>query len=105
MKIKIKFAENNYIATYKSENDETCDWDIYDMPVEFDGLNHWSYYLKDGAIVYDATIPHGVAVIDPIEVDADTELYNAINSATTIAGLKSALLGKTGLAKVKGMLK
>lgn len=39
------------------------------------------------------------------EVDPDEELYNAINNATTIAGLKAALLGKNGIAVVKGRLK
>jgi len=39
------------------------------------------------------------------EIDADLELYNAINSATTVSELKAALLGKNGLARVKGKLK
>ena len=105
MKIKVQLDKKNYIKTYKSENDETCDWDSYEMPATFDGLNHWCYYLKDGEILFDETVPLGVSVIEPLETDADTELYNAINSATTIAGLKAALLGKNGLAIVKGRLK
>lgn len=55
--------------------------------------------------VGDIHLESAPPVIEPVDIDADVELTNAINSATTIAGLKSALLGKNGLAKVKGMLK
>jgi hypothetical protein len=36
-------------------------------------------------------------------VDPDVELAEAISAATTVEELKSALLGKTSLAKVKGI--
>jgi hypothetical protein len=42
-------------------------------------------------------------ILTPIDVDA--ELESDIASATTLEELKSALLGKNGLAKVKGRIK
>lgn len=40
-----------------------------------------------------------------VEPDADEELAKNIAAATTIAGIKDALLGKYGIARVKGQKK
>ena len=40
-----------------------------------------------------------------LPTDPDVELANAISAATTIAGLKDALLGNGKLARVKGKIK
>ena len=43
-------------------------------------------------------------VVEP-EPDPDAELGGAISAATTLTQLKDALLGKSGIAKVKGRTK
>ena len=45
-----------------------------------------------------------IPVIEPLP-DPDAELATAISAATTLTQLKDALLGKSGIAKVKGRTK
>jgi len=60
---------------------------------------------NDGAIYTEPNIiPHEELPIEPI-IDVDAELAADITAATTLEELKNALLGKNGIAKVKGRAK
>lgn len=54
----------------------------------------------DGSTWVEGLSVEEIATI-PASIDADAELYSAIEAATTIAGLKAALLGQSTTHKSK----
>lgn len=73
----------------------------FDKPIiTADGI--FRYKLVNGSVVEktEAEIASEVALI-PEPIDENAELAKAITASTTLAQLKSALLGVNGIAKVK----
>lgn len=103
-KIGVLFDANGLFAGDCLEDMETPEgYTLFDGDVP-EGL-YAPKLVGDSVVEGKAQAEIDAIVNAPIPSDPDVELAEAITNATTLAELKTALLGNGGLARVKGKLK